>query len=101
MNPNKKYKILVNGQNFLLEMDDSKTKMGFYTTIYLEASNPDEAEFAAADLLRVDAKLRPLALNAPNDPPAMLVEEIVELQSFDGCKLPRTGFTFYKEDIVS
>ena len=93
----KKYKISVNGKNFLLKIDGKAKKMGFYTTLYLEAADPRSADFAAADLLRADPKLRRQVLNPLDDQPFLVADEIVEVQSFDGCQLPRTGFVFYDE----
>jgi hypothetical protein len=93
----KKFKVMVNGQNFLIEYDGKAVRMGFYTTLFLEATDPESADFAAANLLRADPKLRDILLNERDDPPRLVTEGIEEIQSFDGCQLPRTGFVFYDE----
>ena len=46
-------------------------------------------------LLRDDPRLQESTLNSESDSPMMYVEEIEELESFDGLKLPRIGFSFF------
>jgi hypothetical protein len=72
--------------------------MGFYTQVFVEACDDAEAEARAVDVLRQDSKLREGVLNGPDDRPSMSVEEIEQIASFDGCKLPRTGLAFYVEE---
>jgi hypothetical protein len=42
-------------------------------------------------MLRADPKLVKTVLNDKSDPPMMYVEEIEELESFEGCPVPRNG----------
>lgn len=93
----KKYQVMVHGQNFLLQLEGERKKMGFYTWIFLEATDPESADNAAASFLRADAKLRGNVLNEPGDPPYMTSERIEEVDSFDGSHLPRTGLIYYAE----
>ena len=39
-----KYQVMLEGKNFLLNMEGSIKKYGFYTTRYLEANNPEDAK---------------------------------------------------------
>ena len=94
----KKYKVFVHGQNFLLNLDGKAEKVGFYTTRFVEAKDDHEAEMNAISTLRNDPSLREGVLNEKSDPPMLYVEEIAELDSFDGLTLPRTGFSFYTAD---
>ncbi len=98
MRNSKKYKVLVRGDNFLLNLDGKNQKLGFYTTRFVEAQNEEDAEERAIVLLRDDSKLRSGVLNEQSDSPVMFAEEIVELKSFDGLKTPGTGFTFYPKE---
>lgn len=98
MRNSKKYKVLVRGENFLLNVDGKNQKLGFYTTRFLEAQNEEGAEEMAIALVRDDPKLRSGVLNEQSDTPVMFAEEIVELESFDGREIPRTGFVFYPEE---
>jgi hypothetical protein len=97
MNPRKKYKVLVRGENFLLNVDGENQKLGFYTTRFVEAPNEAAAEEMAIALLRDDPKLHGV-LNEQADAPIMFAEKIVELTSFEGLKLPGTGFVFYPQE---
>jgi len=98
----KKWRVVVNGTNFKLEMqeDDSKSRvrrMGFFTTVFVAARTPEEAESRAVAMLRHDRSLRIGARNAKDDPPALFVEEIREIASFHGCRRPRAGLALYAE----
>lgn len=94
----KKYRLFVRGENFLFELDDEERRLGFYTTVFIEAENEEQAELQAIDLLRNDPKLVDGLLNPKADSPMMFVEEIDELESFADVTLPRTGFSFFPQD---
>ena len=91
----KKYKVFVRGENFLIRFEEQEQKLDFYTTVFVEAQDPQDAELKAMDLLRNDQKLVTRTLNAKSDSPMMFVEEIEELETFEGQSLPRTGFAFF------
>jgi len=89
------YRVLVNGVNFWLLVEDTPKRMGFFTTRFVEAASPEEAELAAVDLLRAERKLKPL--NERSDPPRVFVEGIEEVLAADiPAVLP--GFTFFPDD---
>ena len=94
----KKYKVLVRGENFLINLDGVNQKMGFYTTRFVEAENEVAAEYAVMDILRSDPKLVKGVLNEKSDPPMMYAEEIEELKSLKGYPVPGSGFSFYPEE---
>src|SRR5262249_24035175 len=94
----KKYKVFLNGRNFLMEADGQPKKMGFYTTRFVEAETPENAENIAVELVRNDAELRKAVKNEKPDPPTIYAEEIALLQSFEGILVPGTGYTFYEEE---
>ena len=94
----KKYRLFVCGENFVFKVDDEEQRLGFYTTVFIEADNAEEAELKAVGLLRNDPKLKECVLNPKSDPPMMFVEEIEEVESFAGESLPRTGFAFFPHD---
>jgi hypothetical protein len=93
----KKYKVLVRGENFLINFEDKDQKLGFYTTVFVEGKDEEQAEQRAIALLRNDKEFRRSVLNEQSDAPMMFVDEIDELGSFDGVNLPRTGFSFFLE----
>ena len=94
----KKYKILLQGNNFLLKLDGNKNIFGFYTTRYVEAENLKDAENIAIELIRNDHELRQSVLNKKNDPPIIFVDEIDELENFKGVKTPGKGYSFFLEN---
>jgi hypothetical protein len=94
----RKYKVLVRGENFLINVDGKDQRLGFYTTAFVEARNEEEAEDKAIALLRDDEDLRRGMLNKKSDSPMMFAEEIAELDSFEGVHLPRTGFSYFPEE---
>jgi hypothetical protein len=49
-------------------------------------------------LVKNDDSLKSLVLNQQNDPPELYVEEVVELDSFEGINMPGQGYTFYPEN---
>ena len=93
----KKYKVLVRGENFLLNIDGEDQSLGFYTTVFLEGKDEGEAEESAIALIRDDQEFGRSVLNEKSDSPRMFVEEIAEVESFEGLTLQRTGFSFYPE----
>jgi hypothetical protein len=97
------FRAVVNGRNFQLTWAEGENerprikRKGFYTTVHVRARSEREAESRAMKLLRADKALRKSVRNPASDPPLMFLEELEELSSFKGCRLPRTGFAFYSE----
>jgi hypothetical protein len=92
-----KYRVLIKGENFLLNSDGQLQKLGFYVTRVVDARNPDEAELAAVNLLREDSQLKGNVLNEGDDPPMLYAEEIEEVEPSDGEENVSTGFSWFTE----
>ncbi len=92
-----KYRVLVDGQNLLTEVEGIRKKLGFYTNVFVEAFSPSDAESRATELVREDAHLRNIVLNGEDDPLSLSIAETQEIESFEGVQMPRTGFVFYEE----
>ena|SRR6266550_1190592 len=90
-----KYRVMIRGQNLLREIDDVRQRFGFYTNVFVEAFTPADAESRAIDILREDAHLG--ALNADDDPVRFSADEVQEIESFAGVRLPRQGLSLYEE----
>jgi len=60
----------------LLTSTDKWKRVGFYTTRFVEASSPQEAEKVAIDAIKHDPHLRGLMLNQQDDPLLVFVDEI-------------------------
>jgi hypothetical protein len=91
----RKYQAYINGDNFLMMNQGNKEQMGFYATRWVEALSPKEAEIKAIELIMNDQDLIGAIHNKDNDPPKLFVEEIAELDSFEGVNPPGSGYTFY------
>lgn len=94
----KKYRVMINGRNFLIDLGQGLTKHGFYTTRFVEASNPHDAEIKAVASLRQWDEVKALVKNKKDDPPMLYADEIVELTTFDGVNRGvEKGASWYKE----
>ncbi len=91
-----KFKVMLRGQNFLIMSDGQLQRLGFYTTRFVEAKDPKEAEMRAVQLVREDEKLKGCVKNERPNPPMLFLEEIEQVSRF-----PRNrgkGYTFYPDD---
>ena len=95
-----KYRVTVHGQNLLTDVEGVRQRLGFYTNVFVEAFTPADAEARAIELVREDAHLHESALNAEDDPLRFSADEVAEIETFDGVRLPRTGLAFYPEESV-
>ena len=89
---------MLQGKNFLLNFDGKSQKHGFYTTRYVEANDPEEAELKAVDLIKMDSKLTESVQNDHSDVPMIYLDELIELECFEGENITGTGYSFYIED---
>lgn len=94
----KNYRVVLEGKNFLLDLDGTVQKHGFFTTRYVQASDEEEAELNAVDLVRNDDQLLTAVKNEKTDPPMIYLDEIEELDSFEGIKVLGAGYSFYTDD---
>ena len=93
-----RYRVLVNGKNFLLEVEGRAQKVGFYATRFVEAADPEEAEGAAFEMIRSDPGLRGIVLNEQDDPPMLYAEEAEEADAREPGGELNSGFSWYVED---
>ena len=93
-----KYRVSLQGENFLLSFDGKPEKHGFYTTRFVEANDPKEAETISINLIRNDPDLKAAVLNKQGDPPMIYTKEIEELINFKDIEPPGGGYTFYPEN---
>ncbi len=91
------YRVMINGQNFLVEMDGLVARYGFYTSRIVESPDRAAAEHAAVQMIRETQRLRDLVRNDPGDPPLMDVTSIDELQAGERIENREPGFVWYEE----
>ena len=92
----KTFRVFLRGENFLLTFDGRQTRLGFYTTRFVQANNPEGAELIAVDLLRNDKTLRGVA-NLRSDPPMVFADKSDEVAADDVADIA-SGFTFFPHD---
>ncbi len=93
-----KYRVVLEGRNYFLNLDPGARKYGFVATRYVEADNPDDAELDAMRVVREDAALSAMVRNAGSDPPLLHVAELDVLDSFRGVDPPGADYSFYAEE---
>lgn len=86
------FRFYFHGENVRLSVDGMPEDCGFYTHRFVEADDEDSAERIALEILR-----RQLAEHGVELGYSLEVEELAELESFDGISVPGEGFTFYPE----
>ena len=87
----------MNGQNFLIEIDGKSAKRGFFQYFYIESGSPHEAEMIAVEKIRSNVELKTATQNPKDDPPTIDLDEIDELESFEGIDEMETGRIWYLE----
>jgi len=76
------YWILVEGENLLMEFEgEEPKKLGFYTPRLIDAA--DEATASSMAINSVHEKLEVFALNEPDDPVEVVVDDIHEVDKFE------------------
>ena len=89
------FRFYFHGEKVRLVVDGMPEDYGFYTHRFVEAKDEDSAERAAFEIVR-----RQLAERGAERGYLLEVEELAELESFDGISVPGEGFTFYPGDQV-
>lgn len=90
-----KYRIVINGSNYILNNEGIPTRMGFYATRFIDASSATEAEKKAIESIKNDPTLNEGILNDSKDQPILSIENIEESIDPGG---PEKGYTFYVEE---
>jgi hypothetical protein len=90
------YRALIEGRNFLLDVEGKKARYGFYQTVFVRGSDPSEAEVNAIGIVKDDSELKLAVQNEANDPPMLFLDSLEELADSD---LPpnENGRTYYME----
>jgi len=89
------YRCFIEGENFPLKIEGIDGLVGFYTTRFVRAESPQQAELMALDLLRADPTLDvdPSRRNAST---RVFFESIEEIDVVpDGVSSAGTGYTFF------
>ena len=93
----KKYIVMLEGRNFILDYEGEPTRFGFSTTRHVEAADPGEAEQRAIQDVRSDDQLNASLLNDPSNPPRVTMTRSIEVESFGSDRSPELGYIFYQD----
>ncbi len=99
----RKFRIIVNGRNFLFSRNPIMDKfqktgnvcLGFHTTKYVLAEDPDAAQEKAVDAIRQE--LAGEVINPRENPPRMHIEDVCELQESTDIDEKGRGYVFFPE----
>ena len=94
----KKYEVILNGVNYLLDVNGETKNMGFYVTRYVEGKSPEEAKSKAIELIKNLPDLNLMTQNKHDNPPILHLAEMYEIDNFSGIETLEPGFGFYKEN---
>lgn len=88
------YKILVNGENFLVDADGESTQMGFFVTRDVQAESEISARECALNLVAREMMFRLGKTDLGGTNSTLTVEEVDEI---DPSKIddPLQGYSFY------
>jgi hypothetical protein len=95
-----RFRILIHGQNFLLDVEGKQERLGFYTPRFVDAPDAEMAERVAMEDFRTSAQGRELiaaALNPPDDPPVLEGRIIESVTAAMGAGPPIGELAFYSE----
>ena len=86
------FRLLLLGENFPLEVDGEKASMGWFKTVWVEASSEDEAKAKSLDMIRDE----PILASVPHGSGAKISWE--EIEEVEMTELPETPgvFTFFR-----
>lgn len=91
-----KYKILLRGENFPINLDSKLSLLGFYTTRTVSAQNEIEAENSAVLLIKSDSSLLASIDNSIPSSPMIYMENIILVKWWN--RLGGAGYTFFPMD---
>ena len=92
------FRVTLNGRNFHLEWEGAISRTGFYTYRDVAAENAEEAEHIAVQMMREHELLRECVKNSIEDPPAIHVDGIEEIEIPEATQ---PGLIFYPEKVGS
>lgn len=71
-----KYGVRLVGENYEVLLEGQHQLLGFYTTRFVKAASPEEAEIKAVDLVRRDSQLNEIMVSEPQQSATLSVDEM-------------------------
>jgi len=91
----KKFRVVVEGNNYRTGLDHKSHSLGFHTTRFIEAKDYITARMQALEL--VVEELDHIVFHNPDAAPHIDVSQLDEVESFAGYDVPGSGFDWYQE----
>lgn len=91
------FAVMLRGENFVISVDEKPTRLGFYTTRWVRARNPGEAELAAVALVKNDQTLVARVRRDAAVTPMMYAESVERRPWWQGFK-SGSGYVFWDMD---
>ena len=89
----KKYRVVVEGNNYKTVVSDKPQKLAFHTTRFVEAKDYIAAKMKALEL--VVEELDHIIFSNPESAPEIDVSLLIEVKSFGDCEVPGSGFNWH------
>jgi hypothetical protein len=95
----KRFRVTLNGKNFLLDLNGEPTKFGFHAVRYVKAETPEEAGKIAIILIHQNRILKESVMYEGVDRPSIDILEIKEVNALKfKFKKSESELKFYSED---
>lgn len=94
----KYYQVMLEGKDFLIDVDGKEELQGYFTTRWVKASAPEDAELKAVDLIKNDDHLISITKNMDGSKPAPMVylSEMSKVNWFQYYRRkPGRGYSFF------
>jgi hypothetical protein len=91
------YRVIVNGRDFLFNVEGKRRRMGFYQTVFVEALDAGLAEIEAVRIVRSDPELREIAIREESTQPSLHLSNICEIEASNLPSSQPKGRSLYLE----
>lgn len=94
----KYYQVMLEGKDFLIEMEGKEDLFGYFTTRWVKADSPEDAELKAVDLVKKDEQLVGITKNMDGSKPAPMIylSEMCNVNWFQYLRRkPGKGYSFF------
>jgi hypothetical protein len=90
------FKVLLEGKNCQVNVEGTTQRLGFFTARTVYGLDSTQAEEAIRR--KLEDELRSKILNNKDDPPKIIFDEFIEIDSETANHIPKAGCTWYPED---
>jgi hypothetical protein len=98
----KKFLIRIHARNLLIAVEGrGNLKYGFYTNRFVEAKDESSAANVAIAEIQSKPSVRERIINPPNDPPRILVDNIIEVSPTEDISKSNQGLIWYADKDAS